>query len=129
MYWLALNREEVTLAKLQEEILPKVSWRELLEALESLKGRSLIETGEAGLTLQPVIIEYVTERFIQTIEREITTGRPNLFRSHPLIEAQTQDYLRDAQIQLILHPLSDRLLTHFKTPAQLEQHLCKLLAS
>ncbi len=129
MYWLAINREEVTPVKLQEEILPKVPWRELLEALESLKGRSLIETGEAGLTLQPVIMEYVTERFIQTIEGEITTGNPNLFRSHTLIEAQAQDYLRDAQIQLILHPLTDRLLTRFKTQAQLEQHLCKLLAS
>jgi hypothetical protein len=66
MYWLASNREGVTSAKLQNEIMPKVPWRELLEALESLQVRSLIETVEAGLTQQPVIREYVTERFIQT---------------------------------------------------------------
>jgi hypothetical protein len=66
MYWLAINREGVTSAKLQNEIMPKVPWRELLEALESLQVRSLIETVEAGLTQQPVIREYVTERFIQT---------------------------------------------------------------
>jgi len=66
MYWLAINREGVTSAKLQNEIMPKVPWRELLEALESLQVRSLIETFEAGLTQQPVIREYVTERFIQT---------------------------------------------------------------
>lgn len=47
--------------------------------------------------------QYVTERFLQTIEREITTGNLNPFRTHALIEAQTQDYGRDAQIQLILH--------------------------
>ncbi|HEY9674538.1 MAG TPA: NB-ARC domain-containing protein [Waterburya sp.] len=134
MYWLAINREGVTPATLQEEILPKVPWRELLEALEALQARSLIEeahieTGNGNLTQQPVIMEYVTERFIQTIEQEITTGNLNLFRTHALIEAQTQDYLRDAQIQLILHPLTERLLTHFATPAQLEKHLCQILAS
>jgi len=129
MYWLAINREGVTAAKLQDEILPKVPWRELLEALESLQARSLIETVDAGLTQQPVIMEYVTERFIQTIEQEITAGNLNLFRTHVLIEAQTQDYLRDAQIQLILQPLTDRLLTHFATQAQLEKHFCQLLAS
>jgi WD40 repeat protein len=129
MYWLAINREGVTPAKLQEEILPKVPWRELLEALESLQARSLIETVEVGLTQQPVIMEYVTERFIQAIEQEITTGNLNLFRTHALIEAQTQDYLRDAQIQLILHPLTERLLTHFATQAQLEEYICKILAS
>jgi hypothetical protein len=136
MYWLAINREGVTPAKLQEEILPKVPWWELLEALESLQARSLIfnersllETGNENLTQQPVIIEYVTQRFLQTIDQEITTGNLNLFRTHALIEAQTQDYGRDAQIQLILHSLTERLLTHFGTQAQLEEHLCHILAS
>ncbi|GAB4175580.1 MAG: hypothetical protein Fur006_06120 [Coleofasciculaceae cyanobacterium] len=68
MYYLAMNREGITPTQLQEEILPKVSWRELLEALESL-----VDKGKENLTLQPVIKEYVTERFIQTIEREIAT--------------------------------------------------------
>jgi hypothetical protein len=136
MCWLAINREGVTPAKLHEEILPKVPWRELLEALESLQARSLIfnersliETANENLTQQPLIIEYVTERFLQTIEREITTGNLNLFRTHALIEAQTQDYGRDAQIQLILHSLTERLLTHFATQAQFEEHLCQILAS
>ena len=136
MYWLAINREGVTPAKLHQEILLKAPWREFLEALESLQARSLIfdershiETENGNLTQQPVIMEYVTERFIQTIEQEITTGNLNLFRTHALIEAQTQDYLRDAQIQLILHPLIERLLTHFATQAQLENQLCQILAS
>jgi uncharacterized protein YjbI with pentapeptide repeats len=73
-------------------------------------------------------MEYVTERFIQTIEREIITGNLNLFKTHAL-KAQTQDYLRDAQIQLILHSLTERLLMYFATQAQLEEHLCKILMS
>ncbi|MBE8997326.1 hypothetical protein IQ274_03610 [Nostoc sp. LEGE 12447] len=128
MYWLAINREGVTPTKLQTEILPQLPWRELLEALESLKGRSLIETVTTGLTQQPVIMEYVTEQFIQTIEREIIRGELNLFKNHALIEAQTQDYVREAQIQFILHPLVERLFSHFDTQAQLEEQLCKILA-
>lgn len=129
MYWLAINWEKVTLAKLREEIVPKVPLRNLLEVLESLKGQSLIEANEAGFTQQPVIMEYVTERLIETIEQEIITGELNLFKTHALIEAQTQDYVRDAQIGLILHPLTERLLTHFETQPRLEQHLGQLVAS
>ena len=129
MYWLAINREGVTPARLQAEFLPAISLPTLLAALETLHDRSSIETTERGLTQQPVIMEYVTDRFIQKIEREIITGELALFRTHVLIEAHTKDYLRDAQIQLILQPLVDRLLTHFSTQTQLEQHLAKLLTT
>ncbi len=127
MYWLAINREGVTPARLQAEFLPAITLPTLLAALEALHDRSSIETTERGLTQQPVIMEYVTQRFIQQIEREIITRELELFSTHALIEAQTKDYLRDAQIQLILQPLIDRLLAHFPTQFHLERHLKKIL--
>ncbi|MFE1743668.1 hypothetical protein [Coleofasciculus sp. H7-2] len=66
-----------------------------------LKERSLVETGNGNLILQPVIMEYVTQRFIKIIERKITTSNLNLFTTHVLIETQAQYYLRDAQIQMM----------------------------
>ncbi|WP_373545430.1 NB-ARC domain-containing protein [Chamaesiphon sp.] len=129
MYWLAINREGVTPARLQAASLPAVTLPILLTALETLGDRSLIETTEQGLTQQPVIMEYVTNRFIDRIKREIITGELDLFRTHALIEAQTKDYLRDAQIQLILQPLIDRLLTHFTDRSHLEQHLVEILTT
>ncbi|MEG4800141.1 NB-ARC domain-containing protein [Microcoleus sp. ARI1-B5] len=73
MYWLAINQEGLTPEKLKAEILPKVSGRELMEALEALAGRSLIENGRSlnqststSLMLQPAIFEYIIERLIQT---------------------------------------------------------------
>jgi NB-ARC domain len=129
MYWLAINREGVTPARLQAEFLPATTLPTLLAALETLHDRSSIETTERGLTQQPVMMEYVTQRFIQQIEREIMTGELELFSTHALIEAHTQDYLRDAQIQLILQPLIDRLLTQFITQTNLEQHLDRLLTT
>jgi WD40 repeat protein len=129
MYCLAINREGVTPARLQAEFLPAITLPTLLVALETLHDRSLMETTERGLTQQPVIMEYVTNRFIDRIEREIITGELELFRTHALIEAQTKDYLRDAQIQLILQPLIDRLLTHFTDRSHLELHLSKILTT
>ncbi|MEG5137584.1 MULTISPECIES: NB-ARC domain-containing protein [unclassified Microcoleus] len=73
MYWLAINQEAATPAKLKAEIWPKVSGRQLMEALEALAGRSLIEdrrslndSAPTTLMLQPAIVEYIIERLIQT---------------------------------------------------------------
>ncbi len=129
MYWLAINREGLTPARLQAEILLPVTLNQLLETLETLRDRSLIETTARGLTQQPVIMEYITERFIQQIEQEIISGELNLLKTHALIEAQTQDYLRDAQIQLILQPLVDRLLVNFAGQESLEQHLYQIIGT
>ncbi len=73
MVWLALNREWTAITALQDDIVPPVSRASLLEALESLTWRSLIEKrvtkGKAKptseYTQQPVIMEYVTDWFIQ----------------------------------------------------------------
>jgi WD40 repeat protein len=129
MYWLAINRESVRPHRLQAELCPSTTLLQLLESLETLRDRSLIETTEGGLTQQPVIMEYVIERFIRQIEQEIITGQLQLFKTHALIEAQTQDYLRDAQIQLILQPLVDRLSVNFLHPTQLQNHLIQILES
>lgn len=71
MYWIAINQEAATPAKLKAEILPKVSGRQLMEALEALaerslieNGRSLNETGSTSLMQQPAIVEYVRERYL-----------------------------------------------------------------
>jgi WD40 repeat protein len=129
MYWLAINREGVTPNRLHGEILLPATLNQLLETLETLRDRSLIETTARGLTQQPVIMEYITEHLIQQIEQEIISGELNLFKTHALIEAQTQDYLRDAQIQLILQPLVDRLSMHFPGQNELEQHLCQIIGT
>jgi len=86
MYWLAINQEGATPAKLKAENLPKVSGRQLMEALEGLAERSLIEdrrspdnTASTSLTLQPAIVEYVRERLFQNVEQEMMTNKLNLF--------------------------------------------------
>jgi chromosome segregation and condensation protein ScpB len=63
--WLAIDRQPVSFSQLREKIVPPVPPQQLLEVLESLEKRSLIEKRAALFSLQPVVMEYVTDRFHQ----------------------------------------------------------------
>ncbi len=111
MYWLAIEREWVSLDDLREDIVGTNSKKSLPDALLSLLRRSLIERNNAaGFTLQPVILEYATDRFIGLVCKEMYSRSINLFGSHALIKAQARDYVRESQIRLILLPIVESLL-------------------
>ncbi|MBD1871313.1 NACHT domain-containing protein [Cyanobacteria bacterium FACHB-471] len=138
MYWLAINREWISLPELREDLIPPVASRILLEAMESLQLRSLIEKTAFSFTQQPVVMEYVTDRLIEQVCAEIRgwgnqehdKAQNSLFETHALIKAQSKDYLRNAQIRLILKPIADRLLHEFgdrqAVASHLKQHLAQL---
>ena len=128
MYWLAINREWVSLKDLQNDIIDFVKTRELLAALESLQSRCLIENNSSKFTLQPVVMEYVIEELIEQVAQEIYTAEIQLFNQYALIKAQTQDYLRNAQIQFILQPIIEQLSTFWVTTEAIQNHLNQLLA-
>jgi hypothetical protein len=73
MYWLAINREPVSVRELQEDIVPPVTKPRLLEALKGLVGWSLVERSYASFTHQPVVMEYITEKLVNQIYLEIRT--------------------------------------------------------
>ena len=130
MYWLAINREErVSLRELQGDMLPPISQRELIEILESLAKRSLIETVAGLFWLQPVVMEYVTDRLVEQVYEEITTQKIAIFSSHALIKAQAKDYIRDTQVRCILKTVSDRLLKNYTLGSKkgIEEHLEQIL--
>ena len=129
MYWLAINREPVALPELREDILSRVQAAKILETLESLLRRSLLERIAARFTLQPVIMEYVTSRLIEQVCQEITTQEIALFRSHALIKAQKPDYVRDIQIRLIVNPIIEELLCSLGTKRNIENRLKQIVAS
>ncbi|MGG6240956.1 beta-propeller domain-containing protein [Nodosilinea sp. AN01ver1] len=134
MYWLAIQREWMSLAELQQDMVPSVKVRSLLEALESLQLRSLVEKNTSAqgrpvsFTQQPVVMEYATDRFIEQMHDEITQGNLALFNSHALVKAQAKDYLRTTQIRLILRPLIDRLMSQLGSQEGVCQRLHQVLA-
>ncbi len=135
MYWLAINREWTTIAELSEDIVPAVAKGKLLEALESLIWRSLIERQEGSYTQQPVVMEYVTELLIEQITQEIAQVSSSLssctplpfFSSYALIKATTKNYVRESQIRLILDPISAILHTNFGSSKAIEKQFQRIL--
>jgi len=127
MYWLAISREPISLAQLSQDLTSLVSPTSLLEGLESLSRRSLIEINPGSFTQQPVVMEYMIERFIKEIVAEINTEKISLLMSHPLIKAQTKDYLRTSQKRVILQPTTQLLWAIYRNPRQLETKLKQLL--
>ncbi|MBP5975548.1 CHAT domain-containing protein [Brasilonema sp. CT11] len=128
MYWLTINRKWVSFPELQADMIPAVSLRDLLETLESLQSRSLIEKKSGKFTQQPVVMEYVIDRFIEQICQEIETQEIALFNRCALIKSQAKDYVISAQIRLILKPVADKLLTLFGHRENIQISLNQLLS-
>ncbi|BAC92297.1 NB-ARC domain-containing protein [Gloeobacter violaceus] len=127
MYWLAIHRELVSAAQLREDTVPAAPTPRLLEALESLLRRSLIERSSAGFTQQPVVMEFTAERLIEQVCAEIERGPIALLKSHALMKAQSKDYVRETQVRLIVRPILDELLTRLGSRRSLEQRLYAVL--
>ncbi|MCD8490209.1 MAG: NACHT domain-containing protein [Desertifilum sp.] len=126
LYWLAINREPVTLNQLRDDLVPLISPSRLLELIEYIGWRSLIEiqTPNAHLqqfTLQPVVMEYACDRLIEEASEEIIQYHQTAkgldsfdrLRYLALLKAQSQDYIRQSQIQFILDPIAQKLAAAF----------------
>ncbi|MBD2365319.1 hypothetical protein H6G36_29910 [Anabaena minutissima FACHB-250] len=127
MYWLAINREWTAIAQLTEDIVPTVSRPQLLEALESLKWRGLIENSQGSYTQQPVVMEYMTERFIEQVSNELVTTDLVFFTQYALVKTTVRDYIYKTQVRLILAPITDLLSKRFATVDALKTQVLSLL--
>ncbi|MBD2092475.1 NACHT domain-containing protein [Microcoleus sp. FACHB-1515] len=65
MCWLATRPEPVSVAELGEDLANQACKRELPEAIYSLMRRSLVDKNGELFSMQPFVINYVLERFIQ----------------------------------------------------------------
>jgi DNA-binding transcriptional regulator GbsR (MarR family) len=123
IYWLALENQPLSISELKEAMKFSVtSLSKLLAALESLKRRSLLEkepnaeANEAIFTIQPALLKYATNQFIEQVCQHILTvcqtksvSQLGLLRSHALVKEQVSDDLKTLQIRLILTRVRDRL--------------------
>ena len=129
MFWLAIERESVSISRLSENlVVPPVDFK-LLEAVESLKRRSLIEVdgNGASFSLQNVIVEYLYERLTEKICSQIKNEELDFLNNYALLEATAKDYVREAQSRLILEPIKDRLLALLKGRSHVEERLQQII--
>ena len=109
LFWLAINREPVGLDELMEDLLSPVTKREVRSALRGLSDRYLIETVGKQFTLQNVIMEFITDKFVEQVNIELQTQQFDLFHTHALIKATAKEFVRETQVRLILHPVADTI--------------------
>ncbi|MBD2341930.1 NACHT domain-containing protein [Calothrix sp. FACHB-156] len=129
MFWLAINREPVGIAELREDIVALPSQSNLMEALQSLARRSLIEKSNALFTLQPVVMEYLSDRLIVEVSENLISGEISFANRYALMKATAKDYIREAQIILIVKPLAERLLDRLGSQKKIETQLNQIIAA
>jgi len=127
--WLAILREPVHLSELHPRLVAPKSMGELLEAVDGLLRRSLIESGHraGSFTLQSVVLEYATARLIAQASCEIEQGRLANLLEYGLCQAQAKEYMRETQERLLVVPLLTRLRSTYRRQADLEARLLSLL--
>ena len=129
IYWLAISRKPISLATLQSDMMLPVLMPELLEALGSLGRRSLLETsteaGESLFTLQPVVMEYASNQFVEQVVEEISTMMRTstiegaiLLKSHGLLKSNDK---------FLLIAILNRLRTQIRNELKIQQALTEIL--
>jgi WD40 repeat protein len=122
MYWLAINRAPVIIAQLHTDSLA-TPMQELLDAIQALNRRSLIERDGNQWFLQPVVQEYVTQRLTSSISEELLGGEWVMLRQYALTKAQSLDYIQAAQRQFIVQPVIDCLQAELGSSQAAIDHL------
>ncbi len=126
--WLAVEREPVGFGELVADLGPGVSRAEVMEAMEGLQRRSLLERGAGGaVTLQPVVLEYATARLVARVCEEALSGQSALLVRQALVKATAKDYVRRSQERLIAQPLLEQLHGSVGRADVVERRLVDLL--
>jgi WD40 repeat protein len=127
--WLAIDREPVSIANLQADVLTRTSRENVESTLQLLQRRYPIEHTRRNLfTLQPVLIEDATKRIVdRTIQslhaaiaqavRSYPDGGPSndmlaairLLNSHALVKSTSKLHIRETQQLLFLQEIADDL--------------------
>jgi hypothetical protein len=89
---------------------------QLLEALDGLRRRSLVERGQrpASFTLQSVVLEYATTHLVEEVALEIEQG---------LELATAKEYVRQTQTRPLVAPLLRHLLSRSQGREEVERRL------
>src|SRR5213080_4152330 len=129
LLWLAILREPVTIEELLAVLVTPLPRAQVLEAVEALRRRSLLERGKRprSFTLQAVVLEYATGRLIAEAASEIEQGPLSRLIEHGLSQANAKDYVRQTQQRFIVAPLLAQVQSVYLERAAVEEHLLALL--
>jgi len=129
LLWLAILREGVNLQELLAVLATPLSLATVLEAVEALRSRSLIERGQrqGSFTLHSVMLEFTTTRLIAEASSEIQQSQFSRLIEHGLTLATSREDVRQTQLRLIVVPLLLHLRSAYPQSTDLDDQLLRIL--
>ncbi len=94
IHCLALHNDIGSLKDIQKVMVPWVPQRLIIEAIELLQRRSLIEGQASDLSLTPVLAEYITENLIEETLQFWANKPGHMFFNQALFTNQMKSYIR-----------------------------------
>ena len=97
---------------------------------------TLITPSTSCYTQEPVVMEYVTDRFVAKMIQAILhydltparhIGATSLLHAYTLVKTNVEDDIQNSQIRFILQPIADRIQSTFSSYSALEQHIQAIL--
>ncbi len=128
MYWLAIDREPVSLEELSLNLLGREARQHLTSTVQALQRRVPLERVSSRFSLQPVLIEHITTKIIDGATNDLLTGDSQTLARYALEKALARDYVREAQVRLLVIPVLDNLTSTLGGKANVEAHLQEYLA-
>jgi WD40 repeat protein/SpoVK/Ycf46/Vps4 family AAA+-type ATPase len=113
LFWLAINREPISISELKNDILTIKHKERIASTIESFQTKLPIERININFSLQPVLIEYTTNLIINKVINEIENCDINILDSHSLCKAQSKDYIREIQFHFIIDHIIKKLENNY----------------
>lgn len=137
LYWLTIEREPVSLSRLQANLHMPPAASFVVEALASLERRSLLEkvtpADRVLYALQPFVMKYLTEELIEQVLDEIDAVLETqniehfqVFRNHSLVKPNVASNPDDRSAYQVLARLVQSLQREFRSESNLESHLLEI---
>jgi NACHT domain/Pentapeptide repeats (8 copies) len=137
MYWLTIESKPVSSTQLVEDLFPPVSEPALLESLESLQRRSLIQKKSVGFTQEYLIKAYMTERIIEHFYQDLTYENHKdtprccslffILQNYPIFKITASASVQNYQISAFVKPLIQKLLVRYKSSEDVAEQLNLIL--
>src|SRR5919202_633044 len=139
IYWLAIHRHPVLLSQLQTDILFPVKNSQLIEVLQSLGWRCLLdkatpnliekstEQSEVVFTLPPIVMKYVANHFVEQVCDQVCEGEIELLSSHALVGTQANN-IQEFPFKPILTSVKEQLISAFRSKQRVIAHVKNLLS-
>lgn len=127
MYWLAVEREPVTLQELNGNLLDRGARQHLTSTVQALQRRIPLEHTASRFSLQPVLIEHITARLINGAVDDLLNGTWHVLARYCLAKALARDYVREAQVRLVATPVLDNLEAVLGGREAVQAHLAQYL--